>query len=428
MKRALIPSLWLNVILLIAVAWIHHSRSEAMRLRRESRVSSTAPTSEGNSNFGQSPAPRQIQDSSKGQTAWAMMDSSDPAVLIQHLRAAGCPEKTIQDIVLLRLSRAAYAQVLALAASVDAATPYWRVSWRSGQELQEAVSNLRDALLSELDRLFGDAAPGLRVRMLGLPESYAGEPYLPAGKGAELRRLSRAADREQRGSTQSLGEMPYGWTDAEQESGRRARAESLDGEIRALLSPAEYEEYLVRESPAARLIRSQFPAGASPEEFRRIVMRAHEAGLGYAPPGFSLNAAPPAEGMDDPQAEWRATAKRFRESLTSEFGEDRIAMREREEQARMKSDQEARGPEEFAEIASAAGLSLEEINSFYDTVKGMEAELNQRFKSAISEASTPAEREVVEMEQQAELEGIASDLLGAEKARRLIDALKQRGR
>jgi ribosomal protein L34 len=157
-----------------------------------------------------------------------------------------------------------------------------------------------------------------------------------------------------------------------------------------------------------------------------MVLLAHEAGLGDAPPGFSVNAVPPPEGTDDPMKEWRARAAEFRSRMVTEFGEDRLAAREAEEQSRMKAEQESQDRRELVGIANNAGLSVEEFESFYDSVKGMEAELSERFASALRDASTPEEREVVEAEQEAELEGIAADLLGEEKARRLIDALRAR--
>ncbi|HAM71441.1 MAG TPA: hypothetical protein DCM86_07350 [Verrucomicrobiales bacterium] len=420
MNRALVVSLWMNLLLLGAVAW-KHPTSQAPDLSRSPRghtSTGVALTTAGRPQPDRGDLPA---------TPWSLLDSSNPAILMAHLRAAGCPEETVQDIIVLRLSRKAYATALSFAADHDRAVPYWRgVDPGEERRFRTRLGDLRDGLATQLEGLFGKEMSAIRTRLLGLPEMSTPESYLPGEKERALRALWRSYDRLDRERSESATEVPYGWSDPSQESARLESLQEREDEIRNLLTPAEYEEYRFHDSPAAKFVRRELPEAQTVEEFRRMVAKAEESGVGFAPPGASMNAVAPPPGTPDPQAAWRDRFQKFRQSLVQELGEDRIAEQQRLETARVQAEQEELGRSEMAAVAREAGLTTEEMQSFYEYVQGLGPELSARFQAARQEATTPEERALIDAEEQAEMEALAADVFGAEKARQLIDVLRRR--
>src|ERR1051325_11206357 len=93
-RTVLLLSLSLNVALAAAVCWLSRTaRSSAPETFRPRVVTTRAPR-ETETGSNQSPA--------TGRSApfrWSMIESEDYAVYIDNLRAIGCPDSTLRDII-----------------------------------------------------------------------------------------------------------------------------------------------------------------------------------------------------------------------------------------------------------------------------------------------------------------------------------------
>ena len=183
MKRLLLLSLLLNAVL-VGVAWRQVGRQAPLprspraevgepAARRGARIARVRP-SEG------APA-----------TPWAGIESGDPRQLMANLRAIGCPEPTIRDIVVFRVCRSYRARLLAAEAAADQSWDYTRNPGRAeGFERNARQRDLRDAMDAELEALLGRSfgSYGFGVTMLGFADAQATD-FLPMEKRKAVREL-----------------------------------------------------------------------------------------------------------------------------------------------------------------------------------------------------------------------------------------------
>ena len=107
MKLLLVASLILNVLLLGgAVRHIPRHRSAEFARPLRMQISNAAARRFNSSSH------RSASDQAPA-TLWQAIESPDPAQFVANLRALGCPEQTIRDIAVFRLSREFHARLQA---------------------------------------------------------------------------------------------------------------------------------------------------------------------------------------------------------------------------------------------------------------------------------------------------------------------------
>src|SRR5689334_18250056 len=104
MKRLITLSLVFNC-LLMGLALRHLSQSHQRPLPREPRLNLTQGA-EGRST-------RSLTHSVKTATPWSILEARDPAQFMANLRAVCCPERTIRDILVFRVCRSYWNQLIA---------------------------------------------------------------------------------------------------------------------------------------------------------------------------------------------------------------------------------------------------------------------------------------------------------------------------
>ena len=164
MKAALRFSLILNLLLALIVAWFAGRRSPG-----EDRVGTEAqaplaqkPYHEAQGQSGASPTDFAWQG-----FRWESLESSDYPTYISNLRAIGCPEQTIRDII-----------------TADVKSLYARKREELTRLLAAADSNHADPLRTELDELAADENSTL-VALLG-PDLITSPNSSPARSPASL--------------------------------------------------------------------------------------------------------------------------------------------------------------------------------------------------------------------------------------------------
>lgn len=422
MKRLLLLSLLLNV-LLAGLALRQVSREVPMP--RAPRGEVGEPAAGRGARITQI-RPTQVEPA----TAWSRLESRDPRQLMANLRAIGCPEQTVRDIVVFRLCREYRNRLLAeesIAAQAwdftrDRPPAFW---WERNARQRE----LRDAMQTELDAVLGRSFGkyGLAVTFLGFEDR---PDFLPPGKRALMRELETRYRqlREPLEAEQATGVLD---TDGAAQLAKLRRQQQA--ELTQLLSPEEAEEYLFRESAAAQYVRARLPQAKSEAEFRSIVRLATELDLD-ANAGSGLQARIGLEPADPALAQAEAEREaEFQRRLEALLGKERLAEQEAQRQA--EADRERRLEEQrheeqerarLAAVAADAGIAAPDAERFLDHLKALQPTLESHFTELERTLTgTPEERKrQLETAMKAELEKQAVEVLGdrgRELVRRLIE-------
>ena len=208
---------------------------------------------------------------------WQSVEATDYRMFIENLRALGCPDLTIFDIVSSEIDEMFNAKVKEL---VDGVTGnFWNfiISSKDMQEMVEQKEKELEALRGEkmevLSALFGKTNPADEFRdaqyenhRLDLEKSRL--DFLSEEKRASVLEIqNRFAD-----ARAALQNSSTNLTALERSRKSGELQASHDRELQAVLPPAEYEEYRLRISAAAD-VRNRLPAfEGTEEEFRAIAL------------------------------------------------------------------------------------------------------------------------------------------------------------
>lgn len=196
------------------------------------------------------------------QLDWRQVESQDYREYIANLRAIGCPERTIRDIILAdvkELFASRSSQILA----TNPPAQYWRANSQMNlteeqrNQLQELAAQHREVLKSLIGSDVMDSEELLSAWLNPMAEAKARLEFLPENKRQSLMEiLIRSTERE------------YGEPDPAKTA---ASAKQVEAEIDALLTPQERYEYDLRESVLAAKVRAAvIEMDPSEAEFRTI--------------------------------------------------------------------------------------------------------------------------------------------------------------
>lgn len=219
------------------------------------------------------PQPKTIVVTNKLQ--WAQLESEDYRTYIKRLRAIGCPEQTIRDIIIADLDKMMAPKVRSI---------YGRRSeshyWNSEEEELANNHDHREWLRQEheIDRekreiiqeLVGADLVRERLKLKGYEDYYERRlSFLPEEKRDSVRVILDKYDDQQqeiRGLDRE-GEP----LSAEDASRLRSLEEQRQAELAAVLSPEEREQYELWLSPTANTVRyAMYGMNATEQEFRSV--------------------------------------------------------------------------------------------------------------------------------------------------------------
>jgi hypothetical protein len=209
------------------------------------------------------------------QFEWGQLESEDYRDYVARLRAIGCPEQTIRDIIIADVDKLLAPKVLAASGRTNAVS-YWQPLeeelWESAEQ-KEAMRQQRavDFEKREVVReLLGVDLVGERLRIQGQADYY-GERlgFLPEDKRARVRTLlDQFADQERTLLEQRIEDGDG--TAAGGDELARLRQQK-NAAIAQLLTPEEREQYDLWFSPTANAARDSVTGmNASEEEFLRL--------------------------------------------------------------------------------------------------------------------------------------------------------------
>ncbi len=369
-------------------------------------------------------------------TPWNAIESATPAEFIAKLRAVGCPERTIRDVVAFRLCREYRNQWLKIEEDSARSWNYTRNrDPREWREQNHQKSQLRNEMISALESLSNQSWGTVTCNLLGWPEWDDQLALLSTDKRRQIRELDGRYRELQQEEHLDLRRLT-----GELDAADLARLRELDSQKRAelerVLSPQELEEYLYHQSPAADYVRNHLLPAKSESEFRAMVRAALESEMSDV-----QDPLPARYGLPDPEsADLRQEREKrkaaFDQRLKEVLGEDRVAQQEAETRTEAERDrqrqQERAEQDRRAQLVAAAesvGVNAEDAGRFYQRLKELEPDLDAKFQELEKSLhGTPEEKQKqMEAAVKKELERIAVETIG-EKGRAIVEKLGQQGR
>jgi hypothetical protein len=355
-------------------------------------------------------------------TPWEEIESQDYAKLVANLRAVGCPEETIKDIVVLRVARKLQGQIMSDFYDQLTETRYWRPDPpMQGVKFNQSRAKSRAEQDAILQPLFGQSSFQLITAILGWPEREERLAFLPPEKRREFNELQQRYG--ERADEISYGTNGFNgvYLDKTQQAELKALEKEKRAELARTLTAMELEELDMRQSTAANYVRDNLPAAKSEAEFRRMVKAVQESGLAEA----SNNLLP--DGREaDPEARKAAIEARLKEVL----GEQRAAEQQQEEEARqaeLKQQQEKQDEERFrSQLVSAAtdaGVSEADANRFFARIMELKPELEKLSHAMEKNPELTAEdKKKMEDTMKSQIEAMGAEIMG-EKGRDVVKKL-----
>lgn len=203
---------------------------------------------------------------------WAQLESADYRVYLANLRAIGCPEATVRDIIIADVNALFSVRVKAL---VDEVSPqFWNLITHA-----EDFEKLVDEKGKQL-RTLDEERDGLFTTLFGNSNPHA-EEEAHASAATQREQWERLADflpAEKRAQfVAAKGELERAWMDflrtpgltgAQHQAKRRELDAALERSLRESLTPGEYDELRLRQSPAAGLRERLVGLDLSEDEVR----------------------------------------------------------------------------------------------------------------------------------------------------------------
>ncbi|MCU0788896.1 MAG: hypothetical protein MUC91_12070 [Verrucomicrobia bacterium] len=192
---------------------------------------------------------------------WEAVESPDYREYIANLRAIGCPEETIRDIIVADVNKL-YAAKKRAVRGEPKKFEYWKAGnpWMAALDAEALAANraLDEEKLAVLRQL--GIEPDLKMQMASLvdPADALGSMFgfLPEAKQVSVMQLMQDMQTEMAKSAEDGG------FDA---GAMQAAQKRMEAAIKGVLSPEEFREYELRMSMTANTMRSQL-AGFDPSE------------------------------------------------------------------------------------------------------------------------------------------------------------------
>lgn len=312
---------------------------------------------------------------------WGDLESKDYKEFIARLRAIGCPEQTIRDLIIADIDKLYSAKLQGLR-PLRKSLNYWESEedeLANNYDQREWVRKERE-LEREKGRvvreLLGIDLASERQRSKGLPDSFERRlAFLPEDKRAEIRDLVETwAEREQsiREKAWDTGEPLSDQDRAQLRMIREQREQALE----TTMTPEQKESFDLSMSPTAEALRHDlYGMGATEDEFRAL----YELRKGF-------DQTWPRDEIDTQDEaslkEWGKALMSLEEQVKQVLGEERFAMYQRGQDYRF---------HELNSTISRFGLPRDKAAEAYEFLRLSQAERNRVLQTASYSADQQAE-------------------------------------
>jgi RNA polymerase sigma factor (sigma-70 family) len=239
---------------------------------------------------------------------WQALESQDYRQYIANLRAAGCPEQTIRDIIITDLDRT-YGKRIASIWGPAPAT-YWKAhDYVDGVKQHLEAKKIEEEKRAAIRELLGVDPDEETGRRTGTTVAYAeGFEFLSAEQRSQLREIERQAQAK----IENLKLIRAGEFSPEYRGRQNEAYGWKDEQIKELMSPEQFKEYEIRTGRHASMLSNGLRYfNPTEEEFRTIYELEKQFGIDQS---YGGGKAP------EP-----ANARQFQETLKQTLGEQRYA-------------------------------------------------------------------------------------------------------
>lgn len=321
-------------------------------------------------------APAAVPEPATHKFDWRQVESEDYRRYIANLRAIGCPEETIRDIIVADVNKLYESRRRELPPSTNrfqfwkAGNPMAGMFDSDRMEKSQALNKEKRALLKELLGVEPDLKPDM---MAGVNDVFSSMlDFLPAEKQSKVMDVYM---NYQAKLAKSLGSS--GAPDAEDMKRMQKVQKEMEAELAGVMTPQEFEDYQLRMSQTAMVMRMQLASfEPNEQEFRQIFKykKTYEDEFGLAGM-YGLNSA------DKAEKEKAESAKKAVDSqIKAALGDERYVEYERSQ------DWSYQG---MYKTAERSGLGKAEANKVYDMKKLAETEAA---KIRTDQSLTPEQR------------------------------------
>jgi hypothetical protein len=221
---------------------------------------------------------------------WRAVESADYGEYIANLRAIGCPEETIHDIVGADLRKNLLEKLKV--PQLMLVRPFWLDDERAAQAAMNEALGDRQQLLAQFAashlQLLGTAPDSAAMQTFFnsvlRQGTFDSRETLTADWSPEVKQRLRAIETAHNDAVRQTGStITTGWETAMERMALEQRREAALAEV---LSPGDLTEYLLRESVSARTMRSGLREFRPTEdEFRKIFPLQREFNAQWGPYG-----------------------------------------------------------------------------------------------------------------------------------------------
>jgi len=288
LKALLAVSLVVNLALAATIAWMakRHPTRSAETQAAETPTAVAPKTKPAMLDVASPAAPEKSFD-------WRMVESEDYRKYIANLRAIGCPEETIRDIIIADVNKLFASRKQALKTSTNK-FEFWKagnifVDAMDPDRIEKAQELAREkrALLKELLGVAPEEKPDL---LAGFDPFGSMLDFLPAAKQTEVMELF------QKLQARMMKSFNGGTPDAEDLKLIQKSQKEMEAELAKILTPQELEDYQLRMSQTAMMMRMQLTSFEPTEqEFRQIFAQKKKFDDEFNPMGLGTGSLDKAE-------------------------------------------------------------------------------------------------------------------------------------
>lgn len=274
LSHLIIGSLGLNAILATGVVYQRTGRPAAESAESSAVTETTAKKSGGGQKAGNESLAPVLVNVPGEPFSWHRIEAEDYYKYVANLRAIGCPEETIQDIIYNDVTKLYAGKFKALnqqyrPSMYGGGKDYWRSEgYAPSAEWSRKTRELTEEKKALLIALLGVDIEKMRRERMGIPDYEAVRmAFLPEEKRKQAEDIRmRFQDMEQ-----ALYQKYNNYYGEERNAEFAEIAKQREAELAKLLSPYELEEYKLRNSQTAQQMKWELQSfEANEEEFRKM--------------------------------------------------------------------------------------------------------------------------------------------------------------
>lgn len=301
MKKVIVALLFLNLALGVALVYYRQTQPFVLKnnITKKPTLSSTEKIS--TTNFH-----------------WRQIESEDYRKYIANMRGIGCPEETIRDVIIADVNRLYSARQAELLNENRARKTWWQPNKSSSVQSRTASQQLVRDLEKEKRALVHEL---LGIDLDEESENYALAPIETSWKLDSIPAEKREAVRTHLQKFDTLQKSLLGEADTNEDAPDwqtlREAYQKREAELTKLLSPAELEDFQLRNDEVAETLRHHLAAfHPTEQEFRDLFrnLKKHQDEFAYTNPNDEQSAQQNRAGLDQ-----------VNEQIKTQLGEQRYA-------------------------------------------------------------------------------------------------------